>query len=171
MPSQPFPGWSTRPDPPGHSCERFDKVFSESLRPPLSTSPCLGRRVAEHASLSAFQLHVPERNKNINPSRKSNAKKLILNLRPIAYLKNQLKSWKVGKQSTKGPICVSYTVFHDPVGRSSQRIHNQKKRDDGISSGRGGSKGLAQCQGTQSSTQGRRKNREVFQEPVCDGGE
>ena len=24
-------------------------------------------------------------------------------------------------QSTKGPICVSYTVFHDPVGRSSCR--------------------------------------------------
>ena len=58
--------------------------------------------------------------------------------------------------STKGPICVSYTVFHDPVGRSSERIHNQKKRDDGISSGRGGKKRLAQCQGTQSSARGRR---------------
>ena len=44
------------------------------------------------------------------------------------------------RQPTKGPICVSYTVFHDPVGRSSERIHNQKKRDDGISSGRGGRK-------------------------------
>ena len=69
------------------------------------------------------------------------------------------------------PLCVSYAVFHDPVGQSSERIHNQKKkRDDGISSGRGGRKGFAQCQGTQSSALGRRKNREVFQEPVCDGG-
>ena len=46
-------------------------------------------------------------------------------------------------QSTKGPICVSYTVFHDPAGRSSERKHNRKKRDDGISSGRRGRKGLA----------------------------
>ena len=60
-------------------------------------------------------------------------------------------------ESTKGPICVSYTVFHDHVGRSSKSIHNQKKRNDGISSGRGGRKGLAQCQGTQSSALGRRK--------------
>ena len=52
--------------------------------------------------------------------------------------------------STKGPICFSYTVFHDPVGRSSERIslHNQMKRDHGILSGREGRKGLAQCQGT-----------------------
>ena len=32
---------------------------------------------------------------------------------------------------TKGPICVSYTVFHDQVGRSPGP-HNQKKRDNGI---------------------------------------
>ena len=29
-------------------------------------------------------------------------------------------------QSKKGPICVSYTVFHDHVGQSSERIHNQR---------------------------------------------
>ena len=45
-----------------------------------------------------------------------------------------------------------YTVFHDPVGRSSERTHNQKKQDHGIKSGRGGRKGLGQCCGTQSST-------------------
>ena len=62
-------------------------------------------------------------------------------------------------QSTKGPMYVSYTVFHDPVGRSSERIHNQRKRDNGISSGRGGREGLAQCQGTQRSTLGRQKTK------------
>ena len=53
-------------------------------------------------------------------------------------------------------------MFHDPVGGSSERIHNRKKRDDGIISGRvgggGGERnGLAQCQGTQNSALARRK--------------
>ena len=32
------------------------------------------------------------------------------------------RQWGEPPQSTKEPICVSYTVFHDPVGRSSERI-------------------------------------------------
>ena len=32
------------------------------------------------------------------------------------------RHWGEPSQSKKGPICVSYTVFHDPVGRSSERI-------------------------------------------------
>ena len=32
------------------------------------------------------------------------------------------RHWGEPSQSTKGPICVSYTAFHNPVGRSSERI-------------------------------------------------
>ena len=46
------------------------------------------------------------------------------------------------------------TVFHDSVGRSSDETHNQKREDHRIISGRGGRKGLAQCQVTQSSDLG-----------------
>ena len=70
----------------------------------------------------------------------------------------------------KGPICVSYTVFHDPVAGSSERIHNQKKRDCGISSRMEEGRGWLSAKVLRVSAPGRRKNREVFQEPVCDGG-
>ena len=33
----------------------------------------------------------------------------------------KLRKFVENIQSTKGPMC--YTVFHDPVGRSSERIH------------------------------------------------
>ena len=32
------------------------------------------------------------------------------------------RHWGEPSQSTKGPICFSYTVFHDPAGRSSESI-------------------------------------------------
>ena len=37
------------------------------------------------------------------------------------------RHWGKPSQSMKGPICVSYTVFHDPVGRSSERIHSDDR--------------------------------------------
>ena len=79
------------------------------------------------------------------------------------------RHWGEPSQSTKGPICVSYTMFHDPVGRSSERIHSQNKQDDGISSGRGGRKGLAPCQGTQRSAQGRRKYTDILSDETAFG--
>ena len=32
----------------------------------------------------------------------------------------------------KGPIWIFYAVFHDPVGPSSERTHNQNKQVHGI---------------------------------------
>ena len=37
------------------------------------------------------------------------------------------RHWGEPSQSTKGPICVSYTVFHDPVGRSSERMYSLRR--------------------------------------------
>ena len=57
-------------------------------------------------------------------------------------------------------VSLTRRVFHDPVGRSSERIHNQRKRDDGISSGRGGRKRLAQLRYSESHS-GKTKNENI----------
>ena len=67
---------------------------------------------------------------------------------------------------------VSYTVFHDPVGRSSERTTKGNETMAYHQGGEGGRGWLSAKVLREALWEDeKRKNREVFQVPDCDGGE